>query len=658
MNIALKTLLPAALFGLSGFAAAAPVLFPNGNFETAGGADWGFDQANGHTVSYPATGGNPNGHAIIDGTLATETWYAVLITNGNAPYPLASLGLQAGKKYKFMYDMKSQTAGANKGGIKIESWTATNPIGDSGEKRKTTTGTGWASYEEEYTIDPTATHIKVVPLWTSNETVAFDNVAVDNTPIFQPPIVPVVPNGDFEIPGGGFNVGANWAYFTDTIPASHQATGGNPGGNVVIDATVPGGYGVLVAFNNAEATLASLGLQPGGTYTFQMDMKIISGSNLGGLKLEGPDGYVYENRPVAPLVPNGQWATYSWQVTLPLTLTRFKIVPIWGIGSSVAFDNVKILLPEPVKATIEKGTLVNWTPTSAENTYQVQESANNSTWTNLGTPFTGTGVTSTFDATKSPYYQVVESAPAFVNAVFNPGFEETGSSPADGWNNIVALNGGSASAGSSHTGGFVPDSGDQMLIIESITGPVDPVPAPDINVRSDQIEITGGQAYTLTFRAAHVQKTGGGNPQFYLMFEDGSNNFISDTFQSFSLLGSSWATVTRNFTAPANAVYVKVGFIQAVGAGANWHWVTLIDNVSILVPGQGGVLGTLPATTAPGVRISWNTMNGATYQVRSSTTLGGWTNFGSAITGDGDIWSVTDTITPPAKFYQVGETTP
>lgn len=654
MRSFIQRLAPLALAGLAGVATAAPVFFPNGTFE-AGGTDWGFAEANGHTVSYPATGGNPNGHAVIDGTAASQTWFAVLISNNDSPLPLASLGLQAGKKYKFFYDMKSQTAGPNKGGIKIESWTATASLGDSGEKRQTTTGTGWASYNEEYAIHPAATHIKIVPLWTSNEQVAFDNIGVDNTPI---QIVPVIPNNGFEIPGG-----ANWSYFTDGFGLSYPATGGNPNGNAVIDATIPGGYGVLVSNGNAPMTLASLGLTAGKTYTFQMDMKVLAGTNPGGLKVEFVPTSSGDLRPspaeIAALPnPVTSWNTYSFQVTLPPACTQILVVPLWGVGSTVAFDNVRILLPPPPSSTIEQGTLVNWAPTSSENSYQVQESTNNTTWTNVGSPITGNTVTSAFDATKSPYYQVVESAPAFVNGVFNPGFEDTNSSPADGWNTLVAINGGSITAGSSYTGGFVPDSGSQMLIIESVTGPLDPVPAPDTNVRSDQIEITGGQSYTLTFRAAHPVKIGGGNPQFYILFEDEFNNFISMSFESFASIGSSWTTVTKNFTAPANAGFVKVGFIQAVGAGANWQWVTLIDNVSIPVASGGGPIGTLPATTTPGVRISWDTLVGSTYQVRSSTTLSGWTNFGSPVTGDGNIWSVTDTITPPAKFYQVSETTP
>jgi hypothetical protein len=664
-----------ALLGASVSAHAAEVLIPNGNFNTPGGADYSYFESAMGVVSFPATGGSGDngGYGLINNTLGS--WGGGLVAPpdnfypGNQGIPLSSLGLVAGNTYTFSMDMKN-FAGTGTGGLKLEAWNGGGgAASNTGDVPASGSSPNWATYSWNYTIPAGTTSIKIVPLITppsggSNaDSIGFDNIRVNNTPVVPPPIVPVVPNGGFDLSGGGWNVGASWAYFSDGFPASHQAAGGNPGGNAVIDATGAGSYGVLVSNSNAPMSLASLGLTAGKTYTFQMDMKVLAGTNPGGLKVEfvptaTPDMRYTVGQIAALPHPVTDWNTYQFDVTIPPACTQILVVPLWGPGSSVAFDNVKILLPEPFKATIEQGTLVNWTPTTAENLYQVQESTNNTTWTNVGTPFTGTSVTSTFDATKSPFYQVVESAPAFVNAVFNPGFEDTGSSPADGWNNIAAANGGSAAAGSSYTGGFVPDSGSQMLIIESVTGPVDPVPAPDINVRSDQMEITGGASYTLTFRAAHPVKTGGGNPQSYIVFEDGFSNFISISFESFSSLGSAWTTVTRNFTAPANAAYVKVGFIQAVGAGANWQWVTLIDNVSILVPNEGGPIGTLPATTAPGVRINWNTKDGSTYQVRSSTTLGGWTNFGSPVTGDGEIWSVTDTLTPPAKFYQVSETSP
>lgn len=643
-------LLSAAVLG--SLAHAAPVLIGNGDFETPDGASWAFAEANGHTVSYPATGGNPGGHAVINGLAASQTWFAVLIANNDAPVSLSSLGLQAGKRYKFSMDMKL-LSGSKIGGLKLD-WAQG---GSTGEKFPTMIGDGstWQSYEFEFDIPPGTTGFKVVPLWGSNSEVAFDNIRVENTPV---QIIPVVPNGGFETPAG-----ADWAYYTDGFGLSYPTTGGNPGGHAVIDGTAGGNWAVLVAFNNTEKPLAALGLEAGKTYTFQMDMMNLAGPNVGGLKLEGPAGYVYESRP-APAAPTGQWATYSFQVTFPANLNQFKIVPLWGINSKVAYDNVRILLPEPPappKATIEPGALVNWTAASQMNSYQVQESNDQSQWSAVGDPFAGNAVASTFDASPSRFYRVVESEPAFANAVFNPGFEsfDFSSSPADNWNVLSATNGGSISCAGSYDGGFVPNSGSEMLVIESTTPAEGPVAAPNTDVRSDAFPVVGGTQYTLSFRAANIVKIGGANPQFSLFFYDEFNNFINPpVFESFASVGSTWTTVTKNFTAPANAASMTVGWIQAMGAGNNWKWVTLIDDVSVPTAVQSAPGTPIAANHTPAVRVNWKTLAGASYQVRRSTDLSNWTNFGNAVNGDGKAWSVIDTASSPRSFYQVTETKP
>ena len=674
MKPILKRLSIGALLGVSIPAHAAEVLIPNGNFVTPGGADFSFFESAPGVVSFPSSGGSGDdgGYGLINNTLGS--WGGGLVSPpdnfypDNQGIPLASLGLVAGNTYTFSMDMKN-FAGTGTGGLKLEAWNGgVSAASNTGDMPASGSSPNWATYSWNYTIPAGTTSIKIVPLITppsggSNaDSVGFDNIRVNNTPITPPPVVPIIPNAGFELGG------TSWAYFHGGPTLSYPSTGGNPDGNAVIDAT-GGGWAVLVSNNNAPMTLTSLGLTAGQTYTFQLDMKVLAGSNPGGLKVEfvptASGDLRYTPAQIAALPnPVTEWNTYQFQVTLPPTCTQIQVVPLWGENSSVAYDNVKILLPEPPappSAIIEQGTLVNWTPTSTENTYQVQESEDNNTWANLGDPFTGTSVSSAFDATKAAFYRVQESAPSLVNGVFNPSFEDSSFSanPADFWNTLVATDGGSVFTAASYEGGFVPNSGTEMLVIESVTPDEGPVVPPNTDVRSDSIAITGGTQYTLNFRAAHVVKIGGANPQFSVFFYDSSNVPVGGPiFESFSAVGSTWTTVTKTFTAPAGAAGMTVGWIHAMGAGNAWKWVTLIDDVSVLVPNAGGPVGTLPTTTTPGVRISWDTLVGSTYQVRSSTTLGGWTDFGSAITGDGEIWSVTDTITPPAKFYQVSETTP
>lgn len=152
-----------------------PIVYgiPNAGFEIPGGANWIFDQANGHTVSYPATGGNPGGYAEINGSSAWETWYAVLVANGGNQLSLAALGLTAGQTCTFAMDMKI-IAGSNLGGFKVDFV----PSGTTGDMFPALTGDGseWATYSFAVPIPANATGLKLVPLWGSNSTVAYDNV--------------------------------------------------------------------------------------------------------------------------------------------------------------------------------------------------------------------------------------------------------------------------------------------------------------------------------------------------------------------------------------------------------------------------------------------------------------------------------------------------
>ena len=480
----------------------------------------------------------------------------------------------------------------------------------------------------------------------------FGSVVIQDAPA---PFVPdQIPNGNFEIANG-----ANWGTTQGT--PTYPTTGGNPDGNAVL--TSPGGFAVLYAFNNAEKSFASLGLSPGDTYTFQMDMKVISGS-IGGIRLEGPAGYVIDQ--FAPANTGGSgWATYSFELTVPNSPAQAKFGLRTPDGSSVAFDNVMILLPPPPGApqvTIATGNLVNWTAPSAVNTYQVQGSQDGSIWTAVGPLFTGNSVTSLFDPSNAAFYQVLETTPpTLANGVLNPGFETSDitSTPADNWNTLNQLNGGSvAVAGTFST--FTPNGGSKMLVMEVQTPSVSPAPA-IAEVRSTPIAITGGGNYNFSFHAANVVKTGGSNPQFSYFFFDSSSQVINPpVFTSYASVGSAWTLVQNNFTAPAGATSMTVGFFMPTGAEPDVNWVTLVDDVSLPTPSIPGDISVLdPGPTAtPSVEISWPTVTGRTYQAKSSTNLVNWADFGGSISGNGQVWSITDTMTPPSKFYRILQTSP
>ncbi|MEY3898762.1 MAG: hypothetical protein RLZZ214_4284 [Verrucomicrobiota bacterium] len=644
-----------ALLGAAMSAHAAPVLFPNGDFETAGGASWGKSPAppTGNFL-FPATGGNPGGYGEMGNT--QPGGYAVLISNNDQPYPLSSLGLVAGNTYTFSYDMIASVAGAAKGGVKIESWSATAGISNSGDQRVTAASTGWATYTYNYQIDPEATHIKIVPLWTPNETVGFDNIGVNNTPfaLFAPL---QIPNGDFEIPAG-----ANWSYYTDGFGLTYPTTGGNPGGNAVIDGTSGGGYGVLVAFSNAEKRAASLGLTPGGPCTIQMDMKIVSGTNVGGLKLEGPAGFAPVIEP-APLAGVGVWATYTFEFTLQNGLnpvSQFKIVPLGRSGSIVAYDNIKIVLPgppAPLQATITQGTSVSWAA-SAANQYQPQEGPSVSgPWTNLGSPIVGNTVTSRFDSSTSPFYQVLQSVPSVQEAAYNGNFTLEGfdADEADGWNPAQ-----SQWPLRLATGGRTDNGACMQLQVLNVGATPN---GSEIQQNTNSIldnengAIVPGNSYTLSFWAKQISSGASYVQEYRVSFlAEGGAEVQIGTWQGFSApVGGDWQQKTLSgLVAPAGAVTALIQIVGKTGAVDGGLGEVLIDDVSLLSSGFGSPTP-LAAATVPAVEISWPSLSGWDYQVQSSGDLSTWSNFGGVIVGDGSIKAVYDTMANPSKFYKVGE---
>ena len=165
----------------------------------------------------------------------------------------------------------------------------------------------------------------------------------------------LVPNGDFETPGGDgweeVNGGGTYVY-------SYPEEDGNTGGYGVIDhSAADGGFGIWVASNGDAIPLDSLGLQPGEAYVFSQDMIILSGSNIGGFKVdffngedpatgEDPDGSTGDI--YTSLIGDGMtWETYTFTVVIPADADGIKVVPLWGPDSSIGYDNIGVD-PTPV----------------------------------------------------------------------------------------------------------------------------------------------------------------------------------------------------------------------------------------------------------------------------------------------------------------------
>jgi hypothetical protein len=627
-----------------------PPGIPNPGFEIPGGASWaavgpitGF--------SYPTTGGNPNGYGVMD---ASNGQWGIWVANGDSSLTLGQLSLTAGNTYNFTMDMKV-FGGTEVGGFKVDFI----PSGSTGDVRipKIGDGSTWETYTYPVAIPLGTTAVKLVPLWGPNSIVGYDNIDVNPTPVVPPPIIPVVTNGDFEIPGG-----ASWQYFNDGPTISYPTTGGNPNGNAVIDATVGGNYGVLVAFNNAEVTAASLGLTPGETYTFQVDMKILDGVNIGGLRLEGPAGFAVEERP-AIIGDGSEWATYSIEFTLQNGLnpvTQFKLVALWGINSSVAYDNFKILLPAPegpLQASIAQGTAVSWTAPSEINQYQPQESDSISgPWTNLGSPIIGNTITSVFDGSTSPFYQVLQSVPSVQETAYNGDFTLEGfdADEADGWNPEQ-----SQWPTRLATGGRTDNGPCMQLKVLNVGAAAN---GSEISQNTNNIldnengEIIPGNTYTLSFWAKQIEIGVSYVQEFRVSFlAEGGAEVQIGTWQGFSaLVGGAWEQKTiSGLVAPAGAVTALIQIVGKTGAVDGGSGEVLIDDVSLQSSGFGSP-SVIAAATVPAVEVSWPSKTGQDYQVQSATNLVDWSNFGGVISGNGSIKAVYDTMTDK-KFYKVGE---
>jgi hypothetical protein len=237
-----------------------------------------------------------------------------------------------------------------------------------------------------------------------------------------PPLVYGIPNAGFEIPEG-----AQWAFDeANGHTVLYPAEGGNPGGFAAIDSTQASepSFAVLVSNGRLPLPLAALSLIAGQTYTFAMDMKILDGSNIGGFKVDflpgDPANTTSPNHTTGDMYPTpsttpGEWSTYSFPVTIPANATGVKLVPLWGPGSIVGYDNVRVAGPFAATATtVGSNVKISW-PSVTGRTYQVKKSNNLVNWSDFGASTPGNGSTFTVtDPIGTPgkaFFQVIETKP-------------------------------------------------------------------------------------------------------------------------------------------------------------------------------------------------------------------------------------------------------
>ncbi|MEM9080027.1 MAG: glycoside hydrolase family 16 protein [Verrucomicrobiota bacterium] len=344
------------------------------------------------------------------------------------------------------------------------------------------------------------------------------------------------------------------------------------------------------------------------------------------------------------------------ELAAPAGTTKARVQTVFrqmaGFDSgSVYWDDLSLepLVVVEIDPCLEMGSMVSWNPLTESSCYQLQESTDNLTWTDVGSAYSGTAVSSYFAAEPSPFYQVIETTVgSFGNGVSNPSFEttEAGGHPSTGavdWRIAVPEDTDPTDGTASMTVetmylGTVPRTGSRMLVFDSSTPPAPAsVNAPATDVRSAYISVDENTAYDLTFYAAHVLTTGGANPQVNVAYYSSSQAFIGAAgWSSFSGVGSSWEQVTKSFTTPAGTAYVEVAWIHALGAGNDGNWVTLIDDVVINTNNLPGSEIPLTATQADAFELTWSTAFGEDYEVTSGDDLSGFETVETTVTGDGN----------------------
>ena len=161
----------------------------------------------------------------------------------------------------------------------------------------------------------------------------FANAAVTN----------LFPNGNFDSPAG---TNTPWVevFGGGTTTYSYPISGGNPGGYGRMNNS--SGWGIWVGGEPTPLSLASLGLVAGGTYTFVMDMKNISGTGIGKLKIEswGAGSLISDSGDLPASAQSASWVTYTFSATLATNATGIKVVPVAGAVSQIGYDNLGVIV--------------------------------------------------------------------------------------------------------------------------------------------------------------------------------------------------------------------------------------------------------------------------------------------------------------------------
>ena len=632
-------------------------LFPNGDFENAG-ISWEEVSGSGtYGFSYPDMDGHPNGFGVIDHS-AADGGFGIWVGNDGQPLTLDSLGLAAETTYDFTVDMKL-LSGSNIGGFKLDFTNEGAGAGSTGDLRTSLIGGGstWETYTFRIAIPAGVNGFKVVPLWGVDSSVGYDNIGFSSAPVAQAPI----PNNDFA--SGDFG----WSQIGSTETSwSYPETGGNPGEYGVM-ANTGVGFGIWVANSNNVIPLSSLELEAGTTVNFLQDMILISGKTIGGLKIDfftgaeaaGSTGDIF-----GILLGDGSaWESYTFPINLPEGIDGIKIVPLWGAGSSVGYDNFRVQIPAvlpPASAAdfeprFTQGTLVSWPPTNEKKLYQPQASADGSTWTDLGPAFPGTTTTTILDPDSAPFHRVIEKDPASDSAIVNGDFETSASDNptcAESWKCFST----SGQFPTLITDAFSGTSSIRLAVQNDAGGSPN-----QAEIQQNLAEVggfvTGGESYTFSFRAKQVSSGVSYVQQYRLQWLDASNLAINGAdvgFNSFSGGNGTWRKIAAsNLVAPANATGVFIQIFGATGAvsGTDAKGEVFIDSINLSIGGQSEPT-VIETTEGPGVGVFMLTETGKQYKAQVSDGLQNYSDLSGIFTGNGTAAGAGTAFDQTRRYYR------
>ena len=498
-------------------------------------------------------------------------------------------------------------------------------------------------------------------------------LALSATLLTLPCYADLFPNGDFESAGSTWLEVAGGGTFTFDYPA----TGGNDDGYGIIDhSAADGGFGIWVGNDGQPLTLASLNLEAGSTYDFTLDMRLISGTNIGGFKLDftnGGDNAVSTGDLRNDLIGDGStWETYTFRIEIPGEgVDGFKVVPLWGVDSVVGFDNIGFD-PTPIvppveppviepgsEAQVAEGTLVTWVPTNTEKLHQPQSSQDGTAWTNLGPAFPGTETTTILDPNPAPFYRVQEKDPAGPDSVVNGGFEIADPGNPDCPENWTCIFDAGQAATRIETDSY-SGTASVRLAVQNDDGAAPNKAEIQQNLGIAGGSVTPGETYTFSFRAKQISSGVSYVQQYRLQWVDGSGAAINGAdigFNNFSGGSGTWDEISPDsIVAPAGAVSAFIQIFGATGAvaGADARGEVLIDDISLAVGGATEP-SNLATTTEPGIGVTMLTKSGVTYKAQQSNDLFIFDDLTGTFTGNGTFIGAGIPEGGPSHYFRILE---